>query len=775
MQKLTKKSVPFQWEKEQEDAMKEIKEAVKNSGAIRPLKYLSDAMVVLNVDTSYIAVGFYIYQEDLENPKIHYYARFGSITLNERESKYSQPKRELYGLFRALKACNYWLFGVRNLKVETDAKYIKGMLQHPDMMPNATINRWIEAILMFQFKLEHIPGVELGSDGLSRRRHNIGDEEYERPEEGIPDEPYKLEEFINNIDTRGGFIQSTSHVEQFYWNIFTEGVPNSESDFINDLELSVTKERNLRASNEFKLFLNETVTIPEPADAPESFDEMEYQEKHRSQNAMNIDDTIDKVYLWLKDTSKRPPQYENDYRFKNFLRVVRNYFLKNDRLYKRDIDGNHRLVAPKNKRTHMMKAAHDSLGHRMFFATKSLLTQRFWWPELEKDVYQYVKTCHVCQTRQKVKVKIPPKETRTPSLFQVMHMDTMFMSPSNGYKYIVHGRDALTSWMEGRPLKRETGRTIGQWIWEDIICRWGSLVEIVTDNGQAFLAAMRWLKEKYGIQNIRISPYNSQANGLIERAHYDVRTSLIKAAGGNENKWFFVFPLVMWADRCTIRKRLGCSPYFATTGAHPVLPLDIVEATWLVEWPDHVVSTAELIGLRALSLAKHAQHIVDLREKISLEKRKRVLQLEREHLATIKDYDFKPGDLVMVRHTKVEKSVGGKSKPRYLGPLIVIRRTKGGSYIVAEMDGSVFQNKVGAFRVIPYFARRSIKLPDNLNDLINLSEDGLLKIEQSLDDDIEFMPSHENYDQADIEGPVMKDRSLYDEKKWKEIKEIEYD
>jgi hypothetical protein len=66
--------------------------------------------------------------------------------LNRREAEFSQPRRELFGLKRALEAMQYWLLGCRHLVIEIDAKYIQGMLNNPGMGPNATINRWIEQI-----------------------------------------------------------------------------------------------------------------------------------------------------------------------------------------------------------------------------------------------------------------------------------------------------------------------------------------------------------------------------------------------------------------------------------------------------------------------------------------------------------------------------------------------------------------------------------------------------------------------------------------------------
>ena len=50
-----------------------------------------------------------------------------------------------------------------------DAKYIKGMLNEPDLQPNATINWWIQGILLFDFALVHVPADKhKGPDALSR-------------------------------------------------------------------------------------------------------------------------------------------------------------------------------------------------------------------------------------------------------------------------------------------------------------------------------------------------------------------------------------------------------------------------------------------------------------------------------------------------------------------------------------------------------------------------------------------------------------------------------
>ena len=81
-----------------------------------------------------------------------------------------------------------------------------------------------------------------------------------------------------------------------------------------------------------------------------------------------------------------------------------------------------------------------------------------------------------------------------------------------------------------------------------MLCRWGALNEIVTDNGAAIVKGIEALASNYGIRHIRISGYNSRANGQVERSHYDVRQALFKAADGDQSKWASVDFSVFWSE-----------------------------------------------------------------------------------------------------------------------------------------------------------------------------------------------------------------------------------
>lgn len=48
--------------------------------------------------------------------------------------------------------------------------------------------------------------------------------------------------------------------------------------------------------------------------------------------------------------------------------------------------------------------------------------------------------------------------------------------------------------------------------------------------------------------------------------------------------------------------------------------------------------------------------------------------------------------------------------------LEVDRRTKGGSYVLKEMDGTILRQGVAAFRLYPYIERGSTKLDSLHND-----------------------------------------------------------
>ena len=66
---------------------------------------------------------------------------------------------------------------------------------------------------------------------------------------------------------------------------------------------------------------------------------------------------------------------------------------------------------------------------------------------------------------------------------------------------------------------------------------------------------------------------------------------------------------------------------------------------------------------------------------------------------------------MLIRNSRINLELNRKTKQRYLGPYVVINRTKGGSYHLAELDGARLKGRIAAFRIVPYYAREVMSGP----------------------------------------------------------------
>ena len=125
-------------------------------------------------------------------------------------------------------------------------------------------------------------------------------------------------------------------------------------------------------------------------------------------------------------------------------------------------------------------------------------------------------------------------------------------------------------------------------------------------------------------------------------------------------------------------------------GVKPLFPFDLSEATFLVPVPDtDDITIPILIAWRAHQLQKRWEDIDTIHKRVLLSRFALLRHFEEQFKNWICQQDFSPGDLVLVHNSRIEKELNQKTKPCYLGPMVVLWRTTGGLYLLAELDGAI--------------------------------------------------------------------------------------
>ena len=475
--------------------MQSLKTAIVQSPALTSIDYKSDCAVYLSVDSSIRGIGWILAQDCSDGCRCP--LCFSSISWNERESRYLQAKLELYGLFCTLHAMRLHLIGIRNLIVKVDASYIKGMLSNPDVQPNAAINQWIAAILLFDFQLKHVPtDKHKGPDGLSRREPAPGEEEDDDPEDWVdnalslgtwvvswlnafPTNAHCTDALALSLETNedspqlncpshdrrlpaqyctGDFVSTdTLHASRLHplltnasriaptphINAQDSGLEDTiNNNIINDSTNTVPGISNTNTIdnlNNNHIDIIDTASIipqvPNTSNSGTTSNDTTPTKFLSSNKANKADAEIELIRQYL--LSQRAPPNLPANALTRFISRAHHFLIAGGCLWRRQHHGHHQLYAHLSIRYALVHDAHDKLGHKGFYSTRCTLLDCFWWPALETDVKWFVQTCHQCQIRQTTKVCLLPTIVTPAPLFRRVHIDTMHMPLAGGFRYIV--------------------------------------------------------------------------------------------------------------------------------------------------------------------------------------------------------------------------------------------------------------------------------------------------------------------------------------------------
>ena len=142
------------------------------------------------------------------------------------------------------------------------------------------------------------------------------------------------------------------------------------------------------------------------------------------------------------------------------------------------------------------------------------------------------------------------------------------------FRYILTCIDRTTRWIEATPLTDITASTIAITFLNSWITRFGAPLYVVTDRGSQFENELFLeLSKLIGFYRLRTTSYHPQANGIIERQHRTLKTSIMS----RKQNWLGALPIVLLGMR-NIPKEDDVSPTIAMTDTHFFLPQPIISS-----------------------------------------------------------------------------------------------------------------------------------------------------------------------------------------------------
>ena len=391
------------------------------------------------------------------------------------------------------------------------------------------------------------------------------------------------------------------------------------------------------------------------------------------QKAQQEDPIFGKLYQLIKSTGQNHKKQNR-------------YVIHEETFYRKGITKTNitlQLCLPQNLIPEVLAKYHDHImtGHLGQNRTLDKLTKRFYWPYMEKDNKNYIRSCTSCQMRKAVPDKpagfMVYIEANYP--FHKIGIDLLgpFPETPNNKKYIIVAVDYLTKWAETDSLPNGTAEETAQFFVKNIVLRHGAPNSIITDRGKCFIAEFtKRILDLLDVTHYKTTSYHPQTNGLCERLNHTLADMLSMYVNSDHKNWDSILPYITFAYNTSRQESTGQTPFFLLYGREATLPQDIefkvksnpLQIKGVSEQPEAVAK--KITEARHLLLKR--LHQVHLRQKADYDKKRRETNYSKDDLVLV----YKP-------FRKVGKS--DKLLHRWLGPYKIIRRISDLNYEVQKL------------------------------------------------------------------------------------------
>ena len=328
-------------------------------------------------------------------------------------------------------------------------------------------------------------------------------------------------------------------------------------------------------------------------------------------------------------------------------------------------------------------------GHFAKEATRRNIEEKFYWPRMGRDIDGHVETCETCQRRGKPKKINPLRTIEVSRVFELIGMDLIGPLPptSQGNRYIIVMTEYLTKWVEAKAIPNKKAETIAEFLYNDVIARFGTPERMLTDQGTEFLnETVTALQKVMGIKGIHSSAYHPQTNGQTERMNKTLCETLAKLVLDNKGEWDRWIGSALYAYRNKDHSVTKFSPSFLLYGFKLKTPVELNVIPEKQKSPITVNDHMNLIGKR----------LKDVRELAKGNTKKAHERQQKYYDKHVKQKQFKIGDKVLLYDSATQHTHGDKFRDIYKEGIFVVHEVlNNGTYKLRDEKDRVTKITTG--------------------------------------------------------------------------------